>query len=113
MFIRIKTIGGKSYFQVVETFRDGYRVRHRSIVSLGRNRSPKEAIRAYEKEMAGWKREISDVGRARKTSRMAERRCSELEERIARKVKKIELLETLPSSLHVIRHRTRPRQANV
>ncbi|HYE00790.1 MAG TPA: hypothetical protein VEH84_15520 [Alphaproteobacteria bacterium] len=35
MFLRAKKVAGRLYYQVVETYRDGGRVRHRSIVSLG------------------------------------------------------------------------------
>lgn len=36
MFVRSKMVRGKTYYQVVETYRDGRRVRHRTLASLGR-----------------------------------------------------------------------------
>ena len=109
MYIRFKTINGKRYYQVVESFRDGYRTRQRSLVSMGRNPIPKDAIRAYEKKIADCKQEISEIGTERRSSRLANRRCAELEGRISRLEEKIKVLKALPKDLLTVRHRTRPR----
>ncbi len=44
MFIRERLVNGASYFSVVESYRDGGRVRQRTVVSLGQSATIKEAI---------------------------------------------------------------------
>ena len=111
MYIRIKNISGKRYYQVVETFRDGYRVRQRSIASLGTNPTPKDAIQAYTRDIKRFKREIEEAAPDRHSSTMADRWCEQRENRIKRLEAKIVLLKSLPQNLQKTRHRRRPRNS--
>jgi hypothetical protein len=43
MFIRSKEVKGATYYQVVEGYREGSRVRHRTLISLGQNPTLAEA----------------------------------------------------------------------
>ncbi len=45
MFVRSKVVKGRTYYQVVETYRDGDRVRHHTLASLGTHSTIEEALR--------------------------------------------------------------------
>src|SRR4051812_41077115 len=52
MFVRSKTVKGRKYYQVIETYRDGGKVRHRTIVSLGQHPTIEDA---YQETLFKWK----------------------------------------------------------
>ena len=52
MFLRSKRRGDRLYWQVVETYREGGRVRHRTIYSLGRHDSRGSAQAAWDEAAA-------------------------------------------------------------
>ena len=46
MFIRSKVVNGETYYAIVESYRDGARIRHRQVISLGRSPNAESAIAA-------------------------------------------------------------------
>lgn len=60
MFIRAKEVKGQVYYQMVEGYRDGGKVRHRTIMSLGRDATIAEAMGCSKKEAGRLKRKISN-----------------------------------------------------
>jgi hypothetical protein len=46
MFIRSKVVNGDTYYAIVESYRDGARIRHRQVLSLGRSPDVESAITA-------------------------------------------------------------------
>jgi hypothetical protein len=46
MFIRSKVVNGETYYAIVESYRDGARIRHRQVLSLGRSPNVESAITA-------------------------------------------------------------------
>jgi hypothetical protein len=51
MFIRSKILNGNKYYQMIEGYRVGSRVRHRTIYSLGRYNTPEALIDSLESEL--------------------------------------------------------------
>jgi hypothetical protein len=70
MFIRSKVVKGQTYYQVVNSYRDGEtgRVRHRTVLSLARESSFRGALDVEIRRLAALRRERSrlraQVGRA-------------------------------------------------
>ena len=61
MFIRRKPShdnSGHDYYQVIETYREGGKVKHRSIVSLGTSSTPAEAIKHQRANLREWRRQL-------------------------------------------------------
>jgi hypothetical protein len=46
MFIRSKVVNGHTYYAIVESYRDGARIRHRQVLPLGRSPNVESAIAA-------------------------------------------------------------------
>ena len=82
MFIRRKTVKGLDYYQVIETYRDAGRVRHRTMVSLGRRATPEEAIRTCRARMKRLRRELEFWSPSRHLVGRYERRCTDIEHRL-------------------------------
>lgn len=60
MFIRSRTAKGTTYYQVIATYRDDDgKVRHRTVLSIGRHPTPAIALAAARKALARTKREIA------------------------------------------------------
>src|SRR4051794_13823315 len=59
MFVRSKTVKGRKYYQVIETYRDGGKVRHRTIASLGQHPTIEDA---YQETLFKWKCSGSKLG---------------------------------------------------
>ena len=97
MFIRRKIVKGETYFQVVETYRDGARIRHRNIVSLDRSPTPQEALRSIKT----YKRLLAMLSSVRGLEPKNEKRCAYLERKISEERDKLSRLETAIKGLVV------------
>jgi hypothetical protein len=95
MFIRSKPVAGRTYYQVVESYRDQTGTpRHRTVASLGRHPSPADALAAARKALAGARRELARweelaaahpafAGRRTEAEATLRRRIARLEAQIA------------------------------
>ncbi len=64
MYIRRKTVRGKDYYQMVEGYRDDAgKVRHRTIISLGRSATLVDANEALKRNITRTRRELSRLKR--------------------------------------------------
>lgn len=63
MYIRSKVVKGAEYFQVVQGVREGGRVRHRTLVSLGRHPTVAEALEHEKRVLTARKRELTRLRR--------------------------------------------------
>jgi hypothetical protein len=61
MFIRAKEVKGELYYQMVESFRDGGKVRHRTIMSLGQSATIAKAIESSKREVTQLKRRLNGM----------------------------------------------------
>ena len=96
MFIRSKVVGHTTYYQVVESYRDGTRVRHRTIVSLGTAPTVPEAIRDMERALKLTQRRVRDARAIYPDPSVAARTTRERMERRERQLTlQTERLETL------------------
>ena len=66
----IRKRGG--YFQLVETYRDGGKVRQRFIAALGKNATPEKALAAYQAEIS--ESHVQTTHKTCRTERLARRR---------------------------------------
>lgn len=108
MFIRSKTVGGRTYYQVVQGWREGGRVRHRTIASLGRSPTIELALDAAESQREAARLERDGATKPRWTRRPTEK----LDRLIASRDAKVELLTGLASGASIAeptaRRRRRP-----
>ncbi len=84
MFIRQKTVKGETYYRVVETYRDDGKVRHRVVAFLGRHPDPAVAIKTRKRMIRTVQRKLNILAWARSADPDIDRRCVELERRIAK-----------------------------
>ncbi len=101
MFIRRKIVRGKTYFQVVETYRDGARVRHRNIVSLGQHPTPEGALRGVRADIKNYETQLAALSPVRDLEPKNEKRCAYLERTISEQRDKLSRLETAIKGLVV------------
>ena len=94
MFIRRKIVKGETYYQVVETYRDGAQVRHRNIVSLGQCPTPQEALKSALREIKYYEWELAALSSVRYLKPKNEKRCAYLERKISEQRDKVSRLET-------------------
>ena len=91
MFVRSKVVKGRTYHQVIEGYRDeAGKVRHRTVVSLGRSPTPKDAVAVARKAINRRRRRLEQLAplqTIRSCAKEAERlraRLDALTQRIAR-----------------------------
>jgi hypothetical protein len=93
MFIRAKSAAGRTYYQVVESYRDAAGVpRHRTIASLGRHPTPAAALAAAREALARARRELAEWQPHALPSRFAQQRVERARKRVARLEAKISTL---------------------
>ena len=61
VFVRSKVVKGHTYHQVVQGYREGAKVRHRTVVSLGRSPTPKEAAAVGRKAVKRCERRLVEI----------------------------------------------------
>jgi hypothetical protein len=59
MFVRSRVAKGRTYYAVVESYRDGTRVRHRQVLALGTCPDVPAAIRATRREIGRLRRRLA------------------------------------------------------
>ncbi len=101
MFIRRKIMRGETYYQVVETYRDGARVRHRNIVSLGQCPTPQEVLKSALRRIKHYEWELAALSPVRYLKSKNEKRCDYLENKISEQRDKVSRLETAIKGLVV------------
>ena len=91
---------GPRLLQVIETYRDAGRVRHRTMANLGRCATPEEAIYEYRASMRHWRRQLNAWvptrylgGRAEQQCATAERRVKKMETEVKKLLKVAKLLK--------------------
>ncbi len=84
MFIRRKTVKGLDYYQVIETYRDAGRVRHRTIGSLGPHPTPVLAVRACRSRVRHLRKELEFLSLTRHAGGRHERQCAVFERRLGK-----------------------------
>ena len=93
MFIRSKPVAGRTYYQVVESYRDQTGTpRHRTVASLGRHPSPADALAAARKALAGARRELArwDCEEPAAAHPHFARRRAEAQARLGRRITRLE-----------------------
>lgn len=93
MFIRSKTVNGQTYYALVRGVRDGGKVRHETIVSLGTCPTLAEALKAEQQELARLNRERGRFGDASTYAGRLKRRVDALDRMLARSAAKIDTLK--------------------
>ncbi len=99
MFIRQKTVKGETYYQAVETYRDDGKVRHRTVASLGRHSDPAVAIKTQKRMIRTFQRKLNILASARSADPDIDRRCVELERRIAEHQEVVAKLQAVAKAL--------------
>ena len=99
MFIRSKIVGGTTYYQAVESYRDGDRVRHRTVVSLATAATVPEAIQDAEhaikvtqKRVRAARQRHPDLSLVARTTR---ERVERLERRLTLQTARLETLKRI------------------
>src|SRR5689334_933285 len=62
MFVRSRVAKGRTYYALVESYRDGARVRHRQIAALGTNPTVEDAIAANRRGIRRLKTRLARIG---------------------------------------------------
>jgi hypothetical protein len=93
VFIRAKTVKDKTYFQAIQTYRDKQgRVRHRTVVSLGRHATPEAAIAAAQGDLRGLEARLCELGPLAERSKTSVKEAERLRAQVARLNRQIERL---------------------
>jgi hypothetical protein len=61
MFVRSRVAKGRTYYAVVESYRDGAKVRHRQIIALGTSSDVPIAIQATRREIRRLRRRLDEL----------------------------------------------------
>lgn len=72
MFIRTKTAKGRTYYQIVEGFRENGKVCQRIVLSLGQNQDPADALDALKWTLKRLRSRVSRYGRIGEEGRLSE-----------------------------------------
>ncbi len=97
MFIRQKTVKGETYYQAVETYRDDGKLRYRTVAFLGRH--PAVAIKTQKRMIRTFQRKLNILASARSADPDIDRRCVELERRIAEHQEVVAKLQAVAKAL--------------
>jgi hypothetical protein len=96
MFVRSKVVKGRTYYQMVEGYRDELgRVRHRNIVSLGDCDTVEKALGAEKRWLARSRRELARIFMPDPATIGLKARIERLERGIARIEARVELLKSI------------------
>jgi hypothetical protein len=101
MFIRRKEMGRYTFYQVVEGYREGKRVRHRTLASLGTSPTIPQAIKELDSLDRHLKRRLNGLQTIQWPTLTMQREIARLQAKLAqheeRRAKLLEVAKMLPS----------------
>src|SRR4051812_11384932 len=95
MFVRKREAKGRTYYAVVESYRDAGRIRHRQVVALGTNSDFSGAIKATKAAVRKLRRRLPQLEKLGIATPPVAREWKATAERLALQEQKLALLEKM------------------